>query len=188
MKCKACEQELDNQTQLSEIPCGHIFHEECLMKQYYNPNSNNICPQCPQKFFLYHIGFEPSKTIFEDMKAKYIFITTVEASIHDFCSASECEFQCLTKTLHVKKTDITDPNLLSELQNMKIGSDMIHKWTNTYLEVIIVNDHGEFLPIVHHLTKFLPKPIYSGTGGPTLSEECIKHDCRCPIQKIYRLQ
>jgi hypothetical protein len=172
MKCKACDQELDDNTRLSEIPCGHIFHHECLMKRYYNRNSDNLCPQCHQNFFMYNICHRPFESTLKNTRAKYIFITNSDHE--DFCSDSECEYQ--SSTLHVHETDITDPDLLTELQNMKIGSEMIHKWTNTYVEVIIVNDHGEILPIVHHLTKFLPKSINSGTSR-----------FRYTIQKIYRL-
>mmetsp|Transcript_56938 Transcript_56938/g.133134 ORF Transcript_56938/g.133134 Transcript_56938/m.133134 type:complete len:144 (+) Transcript_56938:1-432(+) len=51
--CYCCLNEFENRCQIAILPCGHVFHEECIAAWSVSPSKNaGTCPVCRGSFAL----------------------------------------------------------------------------------------------------------------------------------------
>lgn len=46
VQCSICTEHFDNASEISALPCGHTFHEECANRWL---NQSSTCPQCRER-------------------------------------------------------------------------------------------------------------------------------------------
>lgn len=49
--CKACKLYVFGENDLKRLPCGHVFHYECVL-DWFNELGQNRCPDCDLEFQL----------------------------------------------------------------------------------------------------------------------------------------
>ena len=44
--CPICYDEIENKNKISQLKCGHIFHQECISEWTKKCKEGNNCPVC----------------------------------------------------------------------------------------------------------------------------------------------
>ena len=51
--CACCMDDFVSEEALAMLPCGHVFHEECIMQWFLTDLSDGVCPMCRARVLIH---------------------------------------------------------------------------------------------------------------------------------------